>query len=295
MAPEKGLAKGYEYRLLEGFENAAFIDPSYARGAGDVVSTVDDLHTFCLATGRGQLISGELYRKMVTPSAQASYGFGWELSERIFPAMSDTVRIISHSGSINGFGAYMAWVQEDSLFICVLKNFRSDTYIAPSYAPRIGQEILSIVYNEPVALPQKSVARHLGRIIGEQGIEAAVTAYRRIRESGNGEFNLEEAELNRLGIELIFRFGMPDEALEIFELNMQAFPLSYNTYDSYAYALRELGDFPNAVTFYRKGLKILETYPQFNREKTTGEEAKKAVLAIEEMEKALAGGKTGPD
>lgn len=281
---EPDLAKGYEYKLLKGYENASFIDPSYAAGAGGLISTVEDLLKFDGGLTRGTILPDDLYRKMIRPSGHASYGFGWELQQFDMAPFQDTIRIISHSGSINGFGAYMGRVVKDSLFVAVLKNFRSDTYIAPSHAPRIAAEIISILYGDTVNPPRKSIAKEIGLVLGREGTDRAIKEYHRLRDGSNETYNFDESELNQLGIELLFRFNRPEDALKIFELNMEEYPCSYNSYDSYAYVLRHLGDFPNAIRAYRAGLEVLARYPEQNQGESIQKDARNAVRFIAEME-----------
>lgn len=284
---EPGLARGYEYKLLKGYENASFIDPSYALGAGGLISTVNDLEKFARGLDDGKLISEDLYRRMIQPSDHADYGYGWEISQRYHPDLQDTIRFISHSGSINGFGAYMAHIARDSLFVVVLKNCRSDTYIAPSYAPQIGREILSIIYHEPVILPRRSAALEIGRILGHEGPKRALETYHHLKASAPEAYLFAEDEFNKLGIELLFGHHRPYDALKIFALNMREYPLSYNTYDSYAYVLKELGDYRNAIRYYKMGLKILETYPGCNQNESVLKDAENALRSIQEMERMI--------
>ena len=105
---EKNLVKGYEYKLLNGYENASPCDPSYTVGPGGLISTVEDLQKFDEALYSRKFISADLYNRMFMPTRQGSYGYGWELSKKVAANCHDTLHIISHSGSINGFGSYMA-------------------------------------------------------------------------------------------------------------------------------------------------------------------------------------------
>jgi CubicO group peptidase (beta-lactamase class C family) len=281
---EKKLSKGYEYKLLSGYENASSFDPSYTVGSGGLISNADDLYKFDKALYARRLISNDLYNKMFTPSKHGSYGYGWELSKKIAAIHRDTITIISHSGSINGFGSYMARIERDSILVIVLKNNRTDTYISPAYAPVIGQEIISIMYDEEIQVPKKSIARKMGYMIGQNGINKAIEEYYRIKTSESEYFNFEESELNKLGIELLLKYNMPEEALKVFELNMHEFPHSYNTYDSYAYVLKKKGNYINSIKYYKMGLQMLKKYPETNKSESVLKDVENALKSIKEME-----------
>jgi CubicO group peptidase (beta-lactamase class C family) len=281
---EKNLSKGYEYKLLNGYENASSYDPSYTVGPGGLISTVDDLQKFDQALYARKFISADLYNRMFKPTQQGSYGYGWELSKKRIANCSDTIHIISHSGSINGFGSYIARIESDSILVIVLKNNRTDSYISPAYAPVLGQEIISILLGDKIDIPKKSIAREMGYLIGQKGINEAIEEYYRIKNTDYERFNLEESELNKLGIELFFRFKMPEEALRIFGINMIEFPYSYNVYDSYAFILMQKGDYINSIKYYKTGLGILQKYPQINNSESVLKDAENAVKSIKEME-----------
>jgi len=243
------------------------------------------LMAWCALGAEG--VSKDLKDKMFTPYSSARSGYGWFINKRKFTGLSDSVVIADHSGSINGFGAYMARIMSDSSFVVVLKNNRSDTYIDPAFAPDIGQQIISILYGEEVSLPKKSIARHIAALIGEYGIDSAIAEYYRVLQNDPGNYSLEESELNRLGIELLFKFNKADEALKIFEVNMLQFPRSYNTYDSYAYVLMKKEDYLNAIRNYRKGLDILNKYPEDNDLNAVKKDSEQASIYIKEMEEKL--------
>jgi tetratricopeptide (TPR) repeat protein len=64
-----------------------------------------------------------------------------------------------------------------------------------------------------------------------------------------------ENELNLYGYQLMGQNRL-DEALEVFKLNIERFPDSWNTYDSYAEALSNRGDFKGAINYYKKALEL---------------------------------------
>ena len=139
---------------------------------------------------------------------------------------SDSLVIADHSGSIDGFGSYMARILNDSSFVVVLKNQKADTYIDPGFAPDIGSQIISLLYGENVILPKTSVARHLALLIGTYGIDSAIIEYHRIVKYEAGKIlSSNESELNRLGIELYLQIRHARmRHLKIFEAEYAAVP-----------------------------------------------------------------------
>lgn len=281
---EERLAQGYEYKLLFGFEKATYFDNSYVTGCGSLISTAKDLHTWVRALRMGHLLAPTLRDQMYQSTRVNTYGYGWDIRKRTFNHEQDTLTIADHAGSINGFGSYLAQVLEDGRVVIVLKNHRNDTYISPAYAPVIGQEILSILYGETVQPAKKSIARQIALLIGPNGIEQAKTEYYRIKKEDFSDHSFDESELNKLGIELLFKFNRPQDALKIFEINMQEFPRSFNTYDSYAYVLMQLKEYESAIRFYKEGLKILQKYPHENSSDQVRQDAQNALKYIAEME-----------
>ena len=73
--------------------------------------------------------------------------------------------------------------------------------------------------------------------------------------------------MNILGYQLLHQ-GKTKEAIEVFRLNTEAFPESYNVWDSYAEAYMISGDKENAIKYYKKSLAI-------NPESISGKEALK--------------------
>jgi CubicO group peptidase (beta-lactamase class C family) len=284
---ENNIAKGYEYKLIYGFENASAYDDSYPVGPGSLISTAEDLYLFDQALYTNHLISESYKTMMFTPASKGNYGYGWFITRKKINQEKDSILIADHSGSINGFGSYIARIMTDSSLVIVLKNQRSDTYIDPAFAPEIGSQIISILYGDEVDIPVKSIAKHIASRIGKEGVDSAIAEYKRIKRNDFTNYSFKESELNRLGIELYFKFKMADEALKIFELNMQEFPKSYNTYDSYAFILHEKGDYRNSIKYYSKGLEILKNHPEANDLSAVKKDADQALVYIKEMQEKL--------
>jgi tetratricopeptide (TPR) repeat protein len=103
-------------------------------------------------------------------------------------------------------------------------------------------------------LQHKNQAAELIRRLGTDSISYALE---RIRNSLNegGDLYIEESAFNRIGYDLI-NLERYNEAAEVLRLNVEAFPESFNAYDSYAEALMKSGDTENAIENYRKSLNL---------------------------------------
>ncbi len=101
---------------------------------------------------------------------------------------------------------------------------------------------------------QLSVADEIGRVAGESGAAAARTRWVEVRH--DNAYYVDENELNALGYRLLLRERKVAEALAIFEMNTQAFPDSWNVWDSYAEAHWWIDDQEGVERNYRKALAL---------------------------------------
>jgi glyoxylase-like metal-dependent hydrolase (beta-lactamase superfamily II) len=100
-----------------------------------------------------------------------------------------------------------------------------------------------------------SAAQAMLKVIEESGIDEAVKKYHMMRDERSGKYYFGENDFNALGYNLMGR-TMIDEAIEVFKLNVNAFPESWNVYDSLAEAYMTKGENELAVKYYKKSLEI---------------------------------------
>ena len=92
-------------------------------------------------------------------------------------------------------------------------------------------------------------------VLVQDGVQAAVSRYRHLKKEEPENWSFAENELNMLGYQLIARDRI-DEAIVIFELNVEAFPEGFNTYDSLGEAYMTAGRTEAAITNYERSLKL---------------------------------------
>lgn len=101
-----------------------------------------------------------------------------------------------------------------------------------------------------------SIAQPLAKTITRAGVEAAIKQYYDLKRSEAGDrYDWSEAELNRLGYILLGTNRVKD-AIEIFKLNVAAYPRAFNTYDSLGEAYLAGGNREEAIKNYKKSLEL---------------------------------------
>ncbi len=103
-----------------------------------------------------------------------------------------------------------------------------------------------------ITLHQTLAMAGLYSTIMEQGIEAAVKHYREVKKKG---IKITEYEMNDLGYQLL-GLNKLKESIEIFKLNVEAYPQSFNVYDSLGEAYMINGDNELAIQNYEKSLEL---------------------------------------
>ncbi|UCF05848.1 MAG: tetratricopeptide repeat protein [bacterium] len=86
-----------------------------------------------------------------------------------------------------------------------------------------------------------------------EGMDALKTLYRNLKKSNPNE--IQEGILNSLGYRLLSDNRVQD-AVAVFELNVEIYPLYANGYDSLAEAYMKSGDDERAITYYKKSLEL---------------------------------------
>jgi peptidylprolyl isomerase len=108
---------------------------------------------------------------------------------------------------------------------------------------------------ELVDAKETSLSEVLSQTQKERGMEAALAQYRELKSKGLENIYTSESDINGWGYRLLkerqFR-----EAIEVFKLNVEAYPKSANVYDSLAEAYLMSGDKQAAIENYNKALAI---------------------------------------
>ena len=164
---------------------------------------------------------------------------------------AETPTSVAHSGGINGFNTLVVRLVDQHHLIVLLDNTSQGRYLDP-----LAASITNILYGRPFDMPKRSIAEALQSEIASRGAAAGVVRYRELKASPEAAgYDFGEQELNQIGYELLQQ-GKVDDAIEIFKLNVEAYPQSANTHDSLGEAYARKGEKELAIASYRKSLEL---------------------------------------
>lgn len=101
----------------------------------------------------------------------------------------------------------------------------------------------------------ESVSGLFQQALNNDGIKEAKKVYKEYKEHSSYQNDNTENEMNRFGYTLLGR-NEKENALEVFKLNTESYPDSFNTWDSLAEIYMLLGNKQMAIENYEKSLKL---------------------------------------
>lgn len=247
----KKRATGYEKNGRGGYENSRYLDMSIPYAAGSMYSTVEDLYLWDQGLYTNKLLSKaymDMYFKPYIPAwGNNHYAYGWGVGYNKIGKSKDSIYTIGHGGGINGFNTNISRAPSNKSLVVLFSN----TGGAPLNS--ITRAIYGILNGKAYSMPKKSIADELYTVINSKGLDAGLAHYNTIKDSKN--YRINEDEMNTIGYQLM-NAGKTEAAAEVFKLNIEAFPKSSNTYDSYGEALMNLGKNDLAIKNYRKSVEL---------------------------------------
>jgi tetratricopeptide (TPR) repeat protein len=177
--------------------------------------------------------------------------YGWKTSQ-------DTLRsgatrpVLRTTGGLPGFGAVMVRVPSQQRAIIMLTNIRTMTWRLEDFAASISR----ILDGSPYSLPKRSVAEALAPDVKARVSPELIERRFEQMRTDTARYALWEAELNRLGYHTMNSWRDVPRAIEVFRLNVRAFPRSGNVYDSLGEAYLAHGDTVRARENYRRSLEL---------------------------------------
>ena len=125
----------------------------------------------------------------------------------------------------------------------------SGSVIPPNATLIFDYEVVSVTE------PKLSITDTLLKVFSIKGIDEAIDLYKVLKANQYEKFAFRESELNNLGYALLENKRVL-EAIEVFKLNVEEYPDSWNVYDSLAEGYMLKGEKENAIKFYKKSIEM---------------------------------------
>ena len=227
--------------------------PSSANGAASLHTTSHDYALFLAALLQGPGLKEDLRRQMLTEQTSISSGVGWGLGVGLEKTEGGTC--LWHWGDNGDFKCFFLVDRKTRSGFVYFSNGHFGLSLAP--------ELARLILGNPHPLfstslmdgydPLDSPIFDIVRAASGNEIEAGLDLARKLAAESPGK--VRESSLNSFGYALLRR-NRTDEAIKVFELNVQLFPQSWNTYDSLAEAMEKQGNVEAAIRNYGLSLKL---------------------------------------
>jgi CubicO group peptidase (beta-lactamase class C family) len=214
------------------------------RGDGGLFSTLDDLYKWNLALANYTIISKDYLDEAWTPGVlnngeKTNYGFGWFLEQD-----ASKPKTVFHSGGWVGFVTFLYNEVETQNGFVILTNNSGENF------RDIMKGISDVRANKPYTMPKEPIVKEMAKLMLTKDTNSALDFYHS-KKLDTLNYTISEAAVNVLGYQLLNE-AYVDEALRVFKLNIEEYPTSANTYDSYGDALLIKGDSIQALTNFRR-------------------------------------------
>jgi CubicO group peptidase (beta-lactamase class C family) len=221
-------------------------------GNGGILSTTEDLYKWHTALLSEKILSKEAKEKYYHPKLRADettdsyYAYGWDVSKT-----KRNTRLIWHNGANGVFYAEFFRYADEAAAIVIMTN-RSNPGLREA-----GRAISKIIFDPsfkpviPIAENEtnRAFTAEIIKTTVEKGFAAGTEIYKK-RKRG---VDLIEHLVNSKGYDLLSDKKLP-ESIDIFKLNVLAFPRSANAFDSLGEAYLEAGNKDLAIENYKKSL-----------------------------------------
>lgn len=208
-------AVGYTYDYFDGPREASYLDMSFCLGAGQLLSTVEDLHLFDQALYTEKLL-GDKSKELFFNN------YGWRYQNYPYGKGSKRVRSNNLEGSCNGFQSHTQRIARDKVFVVALRNIKEAVYenqIAVKWPSAIASPVLSIIYGEDYDLPKMSAAFAVFQKLMDSGYGEAQIACRRLR--GQPEKFYFDTEEFHFFVRLLNEGNKPELAKQLADITVE--------------------------------------------------------------------------
>jgi hypothetical protein len=183
---------GYNFDYFLGPQHAPYLDMTFVLGAAHLLSTVEDLHRFTLALDDPAVLPDD-FRDMFFGDV------GWTVQPTPIGQSGRRTRGNYLSRNINGFASHLLRIEEDGIFIALLKNLKEPgAEIVVKWPEYVTSRILAVLYGVPYEMPKKSAAFAVFEAVRDSGIAVGRERYSRLVGGSDPGYYVDEDEFVRL-------------------------------------------------------------------------------------------------
>jgi CubicO group peptidase (beta-lactamase class C family) len=190
-----------------------------------------------------RVLSEAMTRQMLTPQKEDS-GLG------LYVGAGGNPNEFDHAGSNAGYRCIMIMFADTGQGLAIMTNSDRGMDVAQYLIESIAKE-----YGWKYTPPKHSAGDVLSLVEVMRGTQAAMQEYQYLKKASPPLYELNENTLNQLGYELL-SVGKTDDAIQIFKVNIEAYPQSWNPYDSLGEAYMKAGDKDLAIQYYTKSVEL---------------------------------------
>jgi tetratricopeptide (TPR) repeat protein len=194
------------------------------------------------------VLSQKSVQEMLTPQIPAEGG-GAHVGLAFF-LDDQNPGAFGHDGADEGFQANLLMLGDSGKGLAIMGNSDSFFYIAPRVLELVARE-----YDWKYTPDPEPAAQALMLIENVKGTEAALNFYQQIKDGTAKGFKADESSLNTMGYHLLAQKRI-DEAIKVFERNVQEYPNDSNPYDSLGEAYMTAGKKELAIKNYEKSVEL---------------------------------------
>ncbi len=192
------------------------------------------------------LLSPETVDLMQSPApASPNYGLGYRIRQQ------NGMTFVGHGGANQGWMAQFLVVPQTGDGIIIMTNSSNGNQV---HGPLVCAWQNWLAAGEPQPC-RRNISGSLLRVVLDDGVDAAIERYHLLRRTAYEGYDFGEFQLNSLGYQLLARLRI-DDAIEIFRLNVWAYPDAWNTYDSLGEGYYAAGLIELALANYERSLKL---------------------------------------
>src|SRR5688572_2791698 len=232
-------------------KNAPYL---HLKGNGGILSTTEDLLKWDRALLTDKILSKEAKRKYYFPALRADetgkshYGYGWDVTK----TDRNTTRIW-HNGTNRVFYADFYRFIDEGVTIILMTNSWQNSFNGTGNT--ISKIIFDARYEPVLPIADNAANRAFTDEIIQLTLTNGLTAATERFQKRNKGIDLLENVINVKGYDLLQEKKLK-ESIDLFKLNVLAFPRSANTYDSLGEAYLESGDKKSAIENYKRSLEL---------------------------------------